>query len=599
MKKAKLLLTAVFGPYGVKDEWAEDLGCQMELLNNQITRAQGIHSPRQSYWSFGLYMMAENLNVSTTVLDFPKWQDFTAELNKGYTHVGISFITPNVLKARRMADHIRAAHPGIKIILGGYGTILPDLQSHVPHDEVCHGEGVRWLRKYFGEDENAPLRHPALIGPAFETLYGYATKPRGGILMPGLGCENGCDFCITSHKFEKCYVPLLHTGREVFDACRRAEKEKKATGFSVMDENFLKRPQRARELLTEMEGHGKPYVFDLFSSAETIKQLGVDFLVRLGVRMVWIGVESKSNKHAKTAGIDLKELINELQGKGIIVQASMILFQHHHDEKTIQEDIDWVISLNSSLTQFMNYTALPGTALYEQVKSENRLRNVPYRHQHGQGELVFDHPNFPDPKDHARILLGAFKRKYRKGGPGVLNMALTLIRGLRQARADYQQRQRDGLAWNAETLRYEPAEKAGADRFMKARILMMSRMAANARPALWAAFVYAPNNAARRKALEAMRLYRKVLGRPKLSDRIAAAALVATGALEYARLLFSRLRGRESIVRQPPCRSVEYRHHDYVASDPGLVESVVSQITAMAHEAEAALTEPKPETGRR
>jgi hypothetical protein len=247
----------------------------------------------------------------------------------------------------------------------------------------------------------------------------------------------------------------------------------------------------------------------------------------------------------------------------------------------------------------MNYTALPGTALYEQVKSENRLRNVPWRHQHGQGELVFDHPNFPNPKDHARILLGAFKRKYQKGGPGVLNMALTAIRGLKRARAEYQQRQREGLAWNAETLRYEPSGKTGTDRFMKARILMMSRMAATMRPTLWATFVYAPNNAARRKALGAMRLYREVLGRPKAPDRIAAAALVATGAVEYARLLFSKLRGRESIVRQPPCRRTEYRHHDIIASDHSLVESVVSQITAIAHEAEAALTEPKPETSRR
>ncbi len=38
MARKRLLLSAVFGPYGVKDDYAEDLGCQMELLNNQITR---------------------------------------------------------------------------------------------------------------------------------------------------------------------------------------------------------------------------------------------------------------------------------------------------------------------------------------------------------------------------------------------------------------------------------------------------------------------------------------------------------------------------------------------------------------------------------
>ncbi|MBW2459964.1 MAG: radical SAM protein, partial [Deltaproteobacteria bacterium] len=68
------------------------------------------------------------------VLDFPTWKAFTDELAKGYTHVGISFIVPNVLKAKRMAETVRAHHPGMKIILGGYGTIIPDLADIVPHD---------------------------------------------------------------------------------------------------------------------------------------------------------------------------------------------------------------------------------------------------------------------------------------------------------------------------------------------------------------------------------------------------------------------------------------------------------------------------------
>ena len=59
----KLLLTAVFGPYGIKNRYAEGIGMQMELLNNQITRQQGIHSPRQNYWTFALYLLAENVSV--------------------------------------------------------------------------------------------------------------------------------------------------------------------------------------------------------------------------------------------------------------------------------------------------------------------------------------------------------------------------------------------------------------------------------------------------------------------------------------------------------------------------------------------------------
>jgi hypothetical protein len=46
------LLSAVFKPYGVADGYAEAVGMQMELFNNQITREQGVHSPRRNFWSF-------------------------------------------------------------------------------------------------------------------------------------------------------------------------------------------------------------------------------------------------------------------------------------------------------------------------------------------------------------------------------------------------------------------------------------------------------------------------------------------------------------------------------------------------------------------
>jgi hypothetical protein len=555
MSYEKFLLTAVFGPYGVKDEWGEDLGCQMELMNNQITREQGVHSPRQAYWSFSLYLMAKNVSVETAVLDFPSWDDFTRELKKGYTHVGISFIVPNVLKAKRMAQYIRKNHPETKIILGGYGTIIPDLNQIVPYDELCKGEGVRWLREYFGDDPNAPLKHPAIMGPAYEYIYGYKGKPKGAVLLPGLGCENGCTFCITSHKFSKCYVPLLKTGKDVYEVCERSEKELDSTGFSVMDENFCKQPDRARELLEQMEKNKKPYVFDFFSSAETVKALGVDFMVRLGVHLLWIGVESKSNSHEKTKGIDFAEMFKELQDAGIVVQASSILFQDHHDEKTIHEDIDWVIGLNSNLVQFMNYTPFPTTSLYQKMENENRLKNVHYRHQHGQGELVFDHPHFKDPKDHINILRNAFLKKYMTDGPGVLNMALTAINGYEKAKNDYKDRLEKGLSWDPETLSYKKTDKDPRDEFMELRIRKLEKIAINIRVVLWAAWVFAPNKEARAKARFAMERFEKVLGKQSFADRLKAVALISTGTFEWARLGVNKLLGHETIVRQPPSKT--------------------------------------------
>ena len=263
---SRILLTTVCKPYGVPDKDAEALGMQMELLNNQITRGQHVHSPRASFWTFPLYFLAENISVPATVLDFPSWREFKREVARGYTHVGISFIQTNVLKAKRMAEYIRAHYPMTKILLGGYGTGLPDLAALVPNDAVCHGEGIRWLRAYFGEDPAAPIRHPVMHGVISKHLYGLrVASTDSAVMFPGLGCKNGCFFCATSAKFDGQYIPLLPTGRSVFDLCRKAEEELGVREFAVIDENFLKEPERARELLQEMERYGMSYHFWIFA----------------------------------------------------------------------------------------------------------------------------------------------------------------------------------------------------------------------------------------------------------------------------------------------------------------------------------------------
>jgi hypothetical protein len=554
----KLLLCGIFGPYGIKDEYAEGLGMQMELLNNQITREQNIHSIRQHYWTLPLYLMAENISVPSVVLDFPQWEDFTEELEQGYSHVGINFIVPNVLKVKRMTEYIRANFPETKIILGGYGTIIPELNKILPYDEICKGEGITWLRSYFGEDPNAPIKHPIIQNPISQSVYGFQMQPVGSVIMPGVGCKNGCEFCITSHKFGKKYVPLLPTGKDIFEACERIHKAMGAEEFFVMDENFLKQPEKARELLAEMEKQGRSFIFEIFSSAEVVKELGVDFLVRLGVKMVWIGVESKANTHAKTAGIDFKILIEELQSHGISVNTSAILFLDHHTEETIQEDIDWTISLGADMTQFMNYTPYPTTALYERLKSEGRLKDMDYRYQTGQGELNWHHPHIPDPKKQFDYTKRAFKKKYEMNGSSVLNIAVTAIRGYQQALNDYELRKSQRLNWNPSTLRYEETTEFRDDVFFLGRIEMMKKTANQMRPVLLVNQVFAPNDKARKKALYARDLFNNILGKPTIKDNALAAGLLAFAIKASSQHAMALLKGQETVILQPPTNRVEF-----------------------------------------
>jgi hypothetical protein len=549
----RLLLSGVFKPFGVNDDTTDPL-CTMELLNNQVTREQGIHSPRSNNPSFALYLMAENIRVPVTVLDFPSWDEFTKEIDSGaYTHVGISFISPNVIKAGRMAAYIRSRSPHTKIILGGHGTAILELRSLVEYDEICHGEGVSWLRKYFGEDTDQPIIHPVVPSAINSFIYGAPIMGKAGIIIPGVGCQNSCRFCCTSHKFDRQYTPFLRTGRDIFAACRKSEETIGVDDFGLMDENFCKDPYRARQLLEEMETHGKAYTFSTFSSAEAITSLGVDFLIRLGVNFLWIGVESKANLFEKTKGIDLQGLIANLQDHGISVLASAILFLEHHDKKTIHEDIDWAIGLESDLLQFMGLGPNPGTRLYQDYEAEGKIIDgIPWPRKHGQDEIWFRHPHFTLPET-ASHLRDAFIKKYLTHGPGVLNMAMTAVKGYLRVKAEIAERERSGLVWDSKTLQYIPAIDPDPDSFMQRRLDTMKRNALRFRPALSIMQKYAPNAQAVEKCRQVMAIYHEAFGPMTFLERAKSFA-VRLLAIRESR----RIRKEGTVMRQPPTNRITY-----------------------------------------
>ncbi|MCX6985338.1 MAG: cobalamin-dependent protein [Lentisphaerae bacterium] len=189
----------------------------MELFHNQITKVQGIASLRFHHRSFGLYFLAENVNADVTVLDFPSRRRFIRELRKGYDIVGISFIAPNFSKAREMARLVREHSKKSVILIGGHGAAIENIEDLIPCDHVVRGEGIGWLRSYLGEDPEAPIRHPNMPSNDYHRVYGIPMPGiTAGLLVPGVGCDNGCRFCSTTHFFGKAYKPFVSSGKDLF-----------------------------------------------------------------------------------------------------------------------------------------------------------------------------------------------------------------------------------------------------------------------------------------------------------------------------------------------------------------------------------------------
>ena len=431
--KRRILLTGVFGPYGVDDDYGRKENI-MELFHNQVTKAQGIASFRFHHRSFGLYFLAANIDADVTVLDFPTKRRFVSELKKGYDTVGISFIAPNFVKAREMARLTRLHVPGAEIILGGHGAAIEGIDELIDCDHVVKGEGIRWMRRHLGQDPDAPFVHPALPSTERQTIYGVPVPgPTASILVPGVGCVNGCSFCSTSHFFGKRYTPFIHTGKQLFETARTIADARGTDAFFIMDENFLKDKQRALELIDEMERHQRFFTFHIFSSAEAITAFGIDNLVRLGAQFVWCGFESQSkqDKFAKNKGIDLRRLVRELRHNGISVLGSGILCMEHHTPENIEEDIDFLVGLDADMVQFMLLTPLPTTGLYRDHKARGLLReDVAWEDVHGQKMLNYKHPAFSK-EEPERLLKTAFQKDYEVNSSSIFRVIETNFLGYR------------------------------------------------------------------------------------------------------------------------------------------------------------------------
>jgi len=524
----KILLSGVFGPYGVDDKFGRKENV-MELFHNQVTREQGLFSLRYHHPSFGLYFIAENINTPTVVLDFPSQKDFIREIKKGYDYVGISFIAPNFIKAKHMAKLVRQYAPNSKIILGGHGTPIPDIEKLIDHDYICRGEGVGFMRKLLKEDTKRPYKHPAIGSASFKRIMGLPVQTDSAVLIPGVGCPNACRFCATSHFFDKKYTAFFDSGKELFDTCVEIEKKIGCKEFFVMDENFLKRPERAREFVELMEQHNKPYSFGIFSSAETIANVGVEFLARLGVRFLWMGVESKREIYEKNKGIDIKKMIAEIRDHGISVLASGILFLEHHDKQSIHEDIEFMVDLGSDLVQFMALSPIPGTALFEDYREKNILcEDMPYEERHGQDQIWFKHPFFSGPET-SEYLRDAFKYDYDMQGPSLLRMADTLLRGSINL-AKYQH-----------------------DSFMKIRHQQIEGAAKEIRHLLPAIIKYAHNDRTRELAVKCADAFNIHFGLMTLKEKAFVEIIKVMAARELKRIAFGRQ------MYQPKKRLTRYR----------------------------------------
>jgi radical SAM superfamily enzyme YgiQ (UPF0313 family) len=438
-KRARILLTSVFGPYAQDDEFGSRSINPMELYHNQVTRAQGSFSLRMFHRSWGIMLIQANISAPCTVLDFPTQQDFARELKQHqYDVVGITSIIVNLAKVREMCRMIRSLSPNATIVVGGHVAAIPGIEHMIDADHIVRGEGVSWMRRYLGEDEKAPVRHPAIVSGMRTRIMGIRVPDRKGstaaTIIPSVGCPMGCNFCTTSAFFggKGKFVNFFETGDELYDVMCRMEQDLKVRSFFVMDENFLLHRERAMRLLEKMKEGRKSWSMSVFASANAIRKYTMQELVELGVSWLSMGLESPQATYNKLQGAQTQQLTRELREHGIRVQGSTIIGLEHHTPDNIMAEIEHAVAHDTDFHQFMLYTPVPGTPLYQQMSEQGRmLSDVDYADVHGQFKFNFKHAAISR-DDSKRFLDWAFWRDFEINGPSLYRISRTLLAGWRR-----------------------------------------------------------------------------------------------------------------------------------------------------------------------
>lgn len=446
-RSVKILLTSTFQPCGVDDPYGRK-ECVPEVQHNQLTQHQGVYSPRYWWPMVGTHLIAANLEADVTVLDWPTIKAFERELAKGYDYVGISFIHPTLMKFKKMAELTRELAPGSKIIAGGFGATISKLDKICEVDHICQGEGIRFMRDLLGQSKRFTFRHPFIHNEIIELL-GVPTRPvmkamslLGGdisnflnnILVTGLGCTYGCEFCSTSHFYKCAHLPFMRTGQEIYKEMAEKFRATKSRGFFFLgDENFFLDRARMEQLWKLQRESGEEFVIrQSFGSVDQLLRYDPEMLAETDFDHIWIGIESQQFPYPKSKNRDPRALIEALQAVGIKIVLSSILFLDGHTKDNIGKDVDYHISLKPEHSQFAGLAVIEGTPLYERMKEEGRLlEGIPMEDRHAFKQIWFWHPEF-NLYESEKWQREAYLKDFSELGPSIIRSMMTSARAVRR-----------------------------------------------------------------------------------------------------------------------------------------------------------------------
>ena len=318
----------------------------------------------------------------------------TLDLNVDADLIGLTAMTQHAPRAYQLAKHFRAR--GIPVVMGGvHATMLPEeAKRHVDAVAVGEAEGV-WeeLLRDFAAGSLKPFyraeRRPVLEGlpnPRRDLLNSkaYATV---NCVETSRGCPFDCEFCSVTAFAGGTF--RMRPVREVIEEIECMQ----AKNIVFIDDNIVGNPRYAKELFEALIPLKIHWGGQASTTIARNKEL-LELACKSGCFSLFLGIESLSQETLQSANksfnhaMSYEDEFKKIHDAGIRMIGSFIFGFDFDDEGVFERTVSFVKKNRIDIAYYNILTPLPGTKLFERLKSEGRLLHQDWERYNGY-EVVY------------------------------------------------------------------------------------------------------------------------------------------------------------------------------------------------------------------
>lgn len=306
-----------------------------------------------------------------------------------YDLIGATAYNLHIPWALELAKTVR--RKGIPVIIGGPGVSGSPEKCRGAFDVVFIGEAERTWPQFLKDFQDGryhreyrQVERPDVSDspkPQWDGVENMSRDYLLGAVQTTRGCPFDCSFCDVIHLFgrQPRHKAIETVVAEVAELQRRGMRM-----IFFCDDNFIGRPQYAKDLLRELIALNKTFERPIgFTTQATINIADDDEMMRLladaNFHWVLIGIESPREACLREANkpqnyrTNLVEATRKIQSYGVLVKGAMIVGFDHDDVEIFDEVYSFLRKcqiLNCGVSMLHAY---PGTPLLSRLQREGRV----------------------------------------------------------------------------------------------------------------------------------------------------------------------------------------------------------------------------------